>query len=179
MQYAKGFYIAQWYRDMRMEIERCSKLLDCSNADHGTSQQSVSPRELMLMVKQAERQKSFLLSLIHAKPGSGVASLRNAHLHLSYENACLIASYLASERPFMKSFDVYLRQVVLTTLVLTLDRFVMRISFQIIAVLAETSVAIRTKAVKCLTAVVEADPTLLSRVSQPLVDLHLVSSMET
>ena len=100
---------------MRLEIERCTKLLNNSNATDSEASQSavgkLSPPQLMQKVKEAEQQKQFLLSLIHAKPGSGVASLRNAHLNLSYESACLIASYLASERPFMKSFDVYLRQV--------------------------------------------------------------------
>ena len=93
-----------------MEIERCSKLLNSSDESDPQSQ-SYTPAQLMQKVRESEKQKHFLLSLIHAKPGSGVASMRNAHLNLSYENACLIASYLASERPFMKSFDVYLRQV--------------------------------------------------------------------
>ena len=112
---------------MCMEIDRSSKLLDCSSTNNNmnpsviqqqqqqqpqaSNHVKLSPAELMAKVKEAEKQKSFLLSLIHAKPGSGIASMRHAHLNLSYENACLIASYLASERPFMKSFDVYLRQV--------------------------------------------------------------------
>lgn len=36
---------------------------------------------------------------------------------------------------------------------------------QILKVLCETAVAVRTKAMKCLTAVVEADPAILARVS--------------
>lgn len=37
-------------------------------------------------------------------------------------------------------------------------------SFQILRVLSENAVAVRTKAMKCLTAVVEADPGILARV---------------
>lgn len=40
--------------------------------------------------------------------------------------------------------------------------------FQILKVLAENAVAIRTKAMKCLTSVVEADPGVLARVSHVL-----------
>ena len=36
---------------------------------------------------------------------------------------------------------------------------------QILKVLCETAVTVRTKAMKCLTAVVEADPSILARVS--------------
>ena len=35
---------------------------------------------------------------------------------------------------------------------------------QILKVLSETAVAVRTKAMKCLTAVIEADPLILARV---------------
>lgn len=37
--------------------------------------------------------------------------------------------------------------------------------FQILKVLSENAVAVRTKAMKCLTAVIEADPGVLARVS--------------
>jgi len=40
---------------------------------------------------------------------------------------------------------------------------------QILKVLSETAVAVRTKAMKCLTAVVEADPGILARVSLSLL----------
>ena len=41
----------------------------------------------------------------------------------------------------------------------------MFICFQILKVLSENAVAVRTKAMKCLTAVIEADPGVLARVS--------------
>lgn len=40
--------------------------------------------------------------------------------------------------------------------------------FQILRVLSETAVAVRTKAMKCLAAVVEADPGILARVSSSI-----------
>ncbi len=46
--------------------------------------------------------------------------------------------------------------------------------FQILKVLCETAVAVRTKAMKCLTAVVEADPAILARVCCFLVPKILI-----
>jgi len=55
-----------------------------------------------------------------------------------------VARYLSSKRPFAQSFDIYLGQI--------------------LKVLAENAVAVRTKAMKCLTSIVEADPGVLARV---------------
>ncbi|VDQ14629.1 unnamed protein product, partial [Trichobilharzia regenti] len=63
---------------------------------------------------------------------------------LDYEDCCLVCRYLASLRPFSQSFDVYLSQIC--------------------KLLSESSVAVRTKALRCLSAVVEADPNVLARV---------------
>ena len=41
--------------------------------------------------------------------------------------------------------------------------------FQILSVLCETATAVRTKAMKCLTSVVEADPGILARVRRHLL----------
>ncbi|VDP90237.1 unnamed protein product [Echinostoma caproni] len=62
---------------------------------------------------------------------------------LDYEDACLVCRFLASLRPFSQSFDVYLTQIC--------------------RLLSESSVAVRTKALRCLSAVVEADPNVLAR----------------
>uniref|UniRef100_A0A5K3F1J8 Nipped-B protein n=1 Tax=Mesocestoides corti TaxID=53468 RepID=A0A5K3F1J8_MESCO len=62
---------------------------------------------------------------------------------IDYEDAYLICRYLASLRPFSQSFDVYLSQIC--------------------KLLSESSVAVRTKALRCLSAVVEADPGVLAR----------------
>ncbi|KAI8510205.1 hypothetical protein Bbelb_126330 [Branchiostoma belcheri] len=68
---------------------------------------------------------------------------KTKHSNLSYENACLIARYLASQRPFSQSFDIYLQQI--------------------LRVLSENAIAVRTRAMKCLTAVVAVDPGILAR----------------
>ena len=65
------------------------------------------------------------------------------HVVLGYEEACLVCRYLSNVRPFSQSFDVYLAQI--------------------LKVLNEQSVAMRSKAMKCLAMVVEADPNILER----------------
>lgn len=63
---------------------------------------------------------------------------------LTYEDATLMTKYLASNRPFSQAFDTYLTHILL--------------------IREESSVAVRTKAIKCLTEVVSVDPGILSRV---------------
>uniref|UniRef100_A0A8C3MJ45 Nipped-B protein n=1 Tax=Geospiza parvula TaxID=87175 RepID=A0A8C3MJ45_GEOPR len=62
---------------------------------------------------------------------------------VDYEDACLIVRYLASMRPFAQSFDIYLTQI--------------------LRVLGENAIAVRTKAMKCLSEVVAVDPSILAR----------------
>lgn len=106
-------------------------------------------QELNLEIfRMLERRKRFLLSNIRLMPGglsgSGVGSLSvDVRTYIDYQNAHLIAQYLSSKRSFSQSFDTYLNKIIL--------------------VMWETSIAIRTKAMKCLTNIVEVDPAILRR----------------
>ena len=63
---------------------------------------------------------------------------------IEYDEICLLMRYLSSNRPFLKTFDVYLKQLAAI--------------FQ-----SEAGSHLRSKAMKCLCTVVEADPTILAR----------------
>lgn len=63
--------------------------------------------------------------------------------YIDYGGAELISQYLASKRSFSQSFDKYLRKI--------------------LVILCENTIAIRTKAMKCLAMIVEADPAVLAR----------------
>ncbi|CAF1089332.1 unnamed protein product [Rotaria magnacalcarata] len=65
-------------------------------------------------------------------------------LDIDYDDVCLLMRYLTSNRPFLKTFDIYLKQLAAV--------------FQ-----SEAGTNIRSKAMKCLCTVVEADPTILAR----------------
>nr|XP_006819500.1 PREDICTED: nipped-B-like protein-like isoform X1 [Saccoglossus kowalevskii] len=94
------------------------------------------------VLQSMEKRKLFLIDMIkiNSRP---FASIRQSNNKLTYENASLVARYLTANRPFSQSFDIYLSQI--------------------LRVLSEQAVAVRTKAVRCLTQVVEADPSMLAR----------------
>ena len=82
--------------------------------------------------------KNFLVSKIspYTKSDSVVS-------HIDKTSASLIVKYLSSKRLFFNSFDVYLKQI--------------------LSVLTEQSVQVRSKALKCMAMVVKEDPSVLSR----------------
>lgn len=120
-------------------------------------------QELNLEIfRMLEKRKKFLLSNVRLMPtlstgGGGGGSLNvDVRTYIDYSNAHLIAQYLSSKRSFSQSFDTYLNKIIL--------------------VMWEQSIAIRTKAMKCLTNIVEVDPAILKRkdmkigVSQKFLD---------
>ncbi|CAE1178724.1 SCC2 [Acanthosepion pharaonis] len=136
--FSRSFYIAQWYRDTDMEAEKASK--KGARAEKDGDVEEVD--RITDLITNSEKKKKFLLSMVpvNHKP---LGSMRTSQNILSYQEACLAARYLSSKRPFALSFDIYLTQI--------------------LRVLSETAVAVRTKAMKCLSAVVEADPGILAR----------------
>lgn len=132
--FARQFYIAQWFRDTTKE-----KKIKRNEEDDFDEAEAEQTTEKM---KDTERRTKFLMTQVEAnlKPYS---SYKPEPSKLEYESACLVARYLSSKRPFAQSFDIYLTQI--------------------LKVLSENAVAVRTKAMKCLTAVIEADPGVLAR----------------
>ncbi|GFT58052.1 nipped-B-like protein [Nephila pilipes] len=185
LQFARRFYIAQWYRDAAAEIKRSDKSLNFPKEETDKTDQTIrnnknksnrarttrrrssqvayeeyeeAEEEEEEKEKQdesklendevnakilalAEERKRFLLSVIKKQEPPKVNMKEEEHIE--FKTAELISQYLASTRHFSKSFDLYLSQI--------------------LRVLSETAVAVRTKAMKCLTLVVEADPSILSR----------------
>ncbi|RZF42756.1 hypothetical protein LSTR_LSTR017174 [Laodelphax striatellus] len=92
-----------------------------------------------------EAKKRFLLSKIRPfqdrVTNDGVRP-QILQTYIDYNSAELVARYLASKRPFSQSFDTYLKHI--------------------LKVLTEQSVLIRTKAMKCLTMIVEVDSNVLT-----------------
>ena len=88
---------------------------------------------------------------------------------LDERSATLVTRYLASSRALSKSFDVYLQQVMgFNSLFLTQwhqIRYVYILPVQLIRVLSEPEVRMRTRAMKALSSIIDADPSILSRVS--------------
>ncbi|XP_017856914.1 PREDICTED: nipped-B protein [Drosophila arizonae] len=89
-----------------------------------------------------EERKRYLISKIKPFP-VGEQSHQHIKTYIDYNNAQLIAQYLATKRPFSQSFDGCLKKIIL--------------------VVNEPSIAVRTRAMKCLANIVEVDPLVLKR----------------
>ncbi|XP_013107100.2 nipped-B protein isoform X1 [Stomoxys calcitrans] len=183
--YARHFYLVQWYRDViyqRRKIAEGDKRYasrkktaknrrktshqkaassdsSCEESDAESGEDdkitidvdnpnaSVVDQELNLEIfKCLEERKNYLLSKI--RPFASPADINNhttQHIktYIDYNNAQLIAQYLGAKRPFSQSFDGYLKKIIL--------------------VVNEPSIAVRTRAMKCLANIVEVDPLVLKR----------------
>ncbi|XP_039945138.1 nipped-B-like protein isoform X4 [Hirundo rustica] len=139
--FSRKFYVAQWFRDTTMETEKAIK----SQKDEDSSEGAHHAKDVETtgqIMHRAESRKKFLRSIIKTAP-SQFSTLKMNSDTVDYEDACLIVRYLASMRPFAQSFDIYLTQI--------------------LRVLGENAIAVRTKAMKCLSEVVAVDPSILAR----------------
>ncbi|CAG9855417.1 unnamed protein product [Phyllotreta striolata] len=164
--YARHFYIAQWYKDAlykksqiasgdnknvntnnNHKSKKCQEETEDEDSDDERNNKSKKTPDQQNADKyqQIDENKKFLLSKI--KPFQEAISSGNRiqvyQTYIDYTSAELIAQFLASKRYFSQSFDQYLKAILI--------------------VLKENSIAIRTKAMKCLTMIVEADPAVLGR----------------
>ncbi|XP_075302548.1 nipped-B-like protein isoform X3 [Opisthocomus hoazin] len=139
--FSRKFYIAQWFRDTTMETEKAIKSQKDEDSSEGTHHAKDVETTGRIM-HRAESRKKFLRSIIKTAP-SQFSTLKMNSDTVDYEDACLIVRYLASMRPFAQSFDIYLTQI--------------------LRVLGENAIAVRTKAMKCLSEVVAVDPSILAR----------------
>uniref|UniRef100_A0A8D0GLK0 Nipped-B protein n=1 Tax=Sphenodon punctatus TaxID=8508 RepID=A0A8D0GLK0_SPHPU len=139
--FSRKFYIAQWFRDTTLETEKAMKSQKDEESSEGTHHAKEVETTGQIMHK-AEGRKKNLRSIIKTAP-SQFSTLKMNSDTVDYDDACLIVRYLASMRPFAQSFDIYLTQI--------------------LRVLGENAIAVRTKAMKCLSEVVAVDPSILAR----------------
>uniref|UniRef100_A0A8D3BAM8 Nipped-B protein n=1 Tax=Scophthalmus maximus TaxID=52904 RepID=A0A8D3BAM8_SCOMX len=141
--FARKFYIAQWFRDATTEAEKSMRNQNPKDEDSSDGPQHAKELESTGEIMQrAEKRKKFLRNIIKTIPAH-FATLKMNSDTVDYEDSCLIVRYLASMRPFAQSFDIYLTQI--------------------LRVLGESAIAVRTKAMKCLSEVVAVDPSILAR----------------
>ncbi|XP_060046943.1 nipped-B-like protein isoform X2 [Erinaceus europaeus] len=139
--FSRKFYIAQWFRDTTLETEKAMKSQKDEESSEGTHHAKEVETTGQIM-HRAESRKKFLRSITRTTP-SQFSTLKVSSDTVAYDDACLIVRYLASMRPFAQSFDIYLTQI--------------------LRVLGENAIAVRTKAMKCLSEVVAVDPSILAR----------------
>ncbi|CAK1552044.1 unnamed protein product [Leptosia nina] len=162
---SRHFYITQWYRDMvvqpktsptkkpkhkskrRYKEESSDEDSDADDdCDSGVKESKKQVSTAIMSAekfKTIERRKTFFLEKIRPFRYQGGTQVQVMQSYIDYSGAELISQYLASKRSFSQSFDKYLRKILM--------------------ILCENTIAIRTKAMKCLTMIVEADPSVLAR----------------
>ncbi|XP_068166515.1 nipped-B-like protein A isoform X2 [Antennarius striatus] len=141
--FARKFYIAQWFRDATTEAEKSMRNQNQKEDDSSDGPQHAKEMETTgEIMHRAEKRKKFLRNIIGTTPAH-FATLKMSSDTVDYDDSCLIVRYLASMRPFAQSFDIYLTQI--------------------LRVLGESAIAVRTKAMKCLSEVVAVDPSILAR----------------
>ncbi|XP_036454156.1 nipped-B-like protein A [Colossoma macropomum] len=140
--FARKFYVAQWFRDCTTECEKAMRSQNQKQDDSDGGQHAKELRDTRDIMQRAEARKKFLHSVIKSSTNQ-FTTLRMNSDTVDYDDACLIVRYLASTRPFSQSFDIYLTQI--------------------LRVLGESAIAVRTKAMKCLSEVVAVDPSILAR----------------
>ncbi|XP_009299463.2 nipped-B-like protein A isoform X1 [Danio rerio] len=140
--FARKFYIAQWFRDCTTETEKAMRSQNQKEDDSDGAQHAKELQATGDIMQRAETRKKFLHSVVKSTPNQ-FTTLRMNSDTVDYDDACLIVRYLASTRPFSQSFDIYLTQI--------------------LRVLGESAIAVRTKAMKCLSEVVAVDPSILAR----------------
>ncbi|XP_059489671.1 nipped-B-like protein isoform X2 [Neocloeon triangulifer] len=166
--YARHFYIVLWFKGAGDEISRhfdialknnrkvkkkkSKKHKESEDDDLDEDSDQKEEQENAEVTYLVEERKGFLMSKVKPFEDHGSGKTQILQTYIDYESAELICRYLASKRPFSFSFDVYL--------------------MQILKVLNENSIAIRTKAMKCLTMIVEADPAILGRTNMQLGVQH-------
>lgn len=151
-QFAKLFHLAQWIRDWSLTIERLTQsltrevrprkgeLMDDELDETPSTNKSKSSIHDEIEMKKSEKSHlmKFFTLPINPRPQS------RHPFDLDDDDLCLLMRYLSSNRPFLKTFDIYLKQLAAI--------------FQ-----SESASNLRSKAMKCLCTVVEADPTILTR----------------
>uniref|UniRef100_A0A672M6G3 Nipped-B protein n=1 Tax=Sinocyclocheilus grahami TaxID=75366 RepID=A0A672M6G3_SINGR len=131
-----------WFRDCTTESEKAMRNQNQKEDDSEGTQHAKELQTTGDIMQRAETRKKFLHTVIKSTPNQ-FTTLRMNSDTVDYEDACLIVRYLASTRPFSQSFDIYLTQI--------------------LRVLGESAIAVRTKAMKCLSEVVAVDPSILAR----------------
>jgi hypothetical protein len=150
------FHIGQWVRDVNLTIERLTQTLTQrvkpltqaelvdDDIDESINNNNSNPTTTSA-ADEIELKKLEKLTLIKMLSLPIIFRKQQRHtLDIEYDDICLLMRYLTSNRPFVKTFDVYLKQLAAV--------------FQ-----SEAGTNIRSKAMKCLCTVVEADPTILGR----------------
>uniref|UniRef100_A0A915BWJ3 Nipped-B protein n=2 Tax=Parascaris univalens TaxID=6257 RepID=A0A915BWJ3_PARUN len=145
IEYAVMFYVGEWYKEVYEEGESAKQKLK-----QALNSSELSDKEKRKFEKKTERvlercqlMKDFFMKTADKKQMRKRAEhiARTGNI-LMDSDAMWLVKYLASNREFSQSFDMYLKQILM-------------------GIHIEGAVGLRTKAMRCLTLIIESDPEVL------------------
>uniref|UniRef100_A0A7E4ZYF2 Nipped-B protein n=1 Tax=Panagrellus redivivus TaxID=6233 RepID=A0A7E4ZYF2_PANRE len=145
-EYAISFYTGEWYKNTLESVAQCREdFKTMSNSEDADSRDiRKEEKRLKKIIDRSESMKEFLIVLADTRSLKKRSQyVAKTGIYLIDSDALWTVKYLAMKREFSQSFDSYLRVIVF-------------------GVQFETSVGLRTKAMRCLTGIIEADASVLT-----------------
>uniref|UniRef100_A0A1I7TG73 Nipped-B protein n=1 Tax=Caenorhabditis tropicalis TaxID=1561998 RepID=A0A1I7TG73_9PELO len=140
--YACTFYVGEWYKETVEDMESArSKHKTSLDSDATEKEIRKAEKKYERMMKKGAEMKEFLSKLLDKKEIKRRLEKSNKVTMLD-SDAVWAVKYLAQSREFTHSFDTYLKHIVF-------------------GAGSETIVALRSKALKCLSSIIEADYSVL------------------
>ncbi|EGT52745.1 CBN-PQN-85 protein [Caenorhabditis brenneri] len=157
--YACSFYVGEWYKETVEDMENARMKRKASlDADAGVKEVQKAEKKYERMMAKGADMKKFLSTLLDKKEIKKRRE-KSGSVTLPDSDAVWAVKFLAQNREFTHSFDTYLKHIVF-------------------GAGSETTVALRSKALKCLSSIIEADYSVLvlddvqNAVQNRMVDSH-------
>ncbi|CAD5216331.1 unnamed protein product [Bursaphelenchus xylophilus] len=142
VEYTVKFYVTEWFKEVLTDME-AAKERHRLNIENGVGDPKKEERKMNKLLEKGEQMKAFILRLIDKKylkkRTQTISRLGNVMLD---SDAQWAVKYLASKREFSQSFEHFLKQITF-------------------GISNENSVGVKTKAMRCLTQIIEADHKIL------------------
>lgn len=157
--YACTFYVGEWYKETVEDMDSArSKHKSMMETSETEKEQRKAEKKYERMMKRGADMKEFLSKLLDKKELKRRLE-RSNKVKMMDSDALWAVKYLAQSREFSHSFETYLKHIVF-------------------GAGSETIVALRSKALKCLSSIIEADYSVLiledvqQAVHSRMVDSH-------
>ncbi|CAD5212245.1 unnamed protein product [Bursaphelenchus okinawaensis] len=142
VEYTVKFYVTEWFKEVITDME-AAKERHRVNIENGGVDPKKEERKMNKLLDKGEQMKAFILRLVDKKYLKKRTQLLTKNLNVLLDSdAQWVVKYLASKREFSQSFDHFLKQITY-------------------GISNESSVGVRTKAMRCLTQIIEADHKIL------------------
>ncbi|PAV81095.1 hypothetical protein WR25_24873 isoform A [Diploscapter pachys] len=145
IEYSVMFYAGEWYKETAEDLDIAKQEYQDKKKNPELTEKELRKLEKKMerMTEKGEEMKQFLVNLVDKKSmRKRIANMKKLGNVMLESDVNWAVKFLASRREFSHSFDQYLKQI-------------------LYGVAIETTVSLRTKAMRCLTQIIEADHEVL------------------